>query len=108
MAFLKEGAVKDLVERGPSFDDLLDWASENILYGQENPFQKIMDYANQHGMTIQEFETFINIQLAALANNDDQISLDSQDVLLDLLANIVDEQGSNEIIEDKSYYPRLR
>ncbi len=105
MAFLREGAVKDLIERGPSFDDLLDWSAENILYADENPSAKIVNYAHDHEMTVPEFETFINIQLAALVDKDDNMVLDAKDILQDLLLNIEEGRQHKEINE--SHYPRL-
>ena len=103
MAFLREGAVKDLMMRGPELEDLLDWSAENVLYADENPSPKILDYAREHGMTVSEFEAFINIKLAALGEDSSDEGLDTKEVLHDLLYNIEEGRTHGEINEDLEF-----
>jgi len=111
MAFLREGAVKDLMMRAPELQDLLDWSAENVLYVDENPSPKIKAYANEHGMTVSELESFVNIQLTSLGTDQSDEALDTKDVLMDLLFNIEEGRTHGEINEtkdkEKSFYPRL-
>ena len=94
MAFLREGAVKDLMTRGPNKDTLVQWASQNVLTSRENPGERIREYAHQFGLTVSELESLTNIFLGM-----EQSPSDS-DVLLDLLSSIKEAREFGDIRED--------
>jgi len=112
MPFLREGAVKDLILRGPKLRKLIDWAEENVFGSEEDSAQKIINYARQHGMTVSELETFTNIQLTSLG----QGKSDEKDILQNLLASIEEareygkineHQNKNINMKDSILMPRL-
>ena len=94
MAFLREGAVKNLMTRGPNKDTLVQWASQNVLTSRENPGERIREYAHQFGLTVSELESLTNIFLGM-----EQSPSDS-DVLLDLLSSIKEAREFGDIRED--------
>jgi len=63
MGFLGEGAVKDLLMRGPDLDELVWWANEYVLAGLRKPYAEIKRYGEEFDMTPEQFKSFCNIQL---------------------------------------------
>jgi hypothetical protein len=108
MAFLREGAIKDLLMRGPNKDELLQWASENVLYSRSKTYDKISQYASQFGLSVSELESLANI-FAANENNPSNL-----DILSDLLSNIKGGKEEDPINEDLEFdrstnpYDKLR
>jgi len=93
MAFLKEGAVKDLMMRGPNKDELIQWASENVLMTTVNPDQKIREYASQFGLSVSELETLAKIFMGM------EQEPSEADVLSDLLSTIEEGRQMKDIAE---------
>jgi len=93
MAFLKEGAVKDLMMRGPNKDELIQWASENVLMTTVNPDQKIREYASQFGLSLSELETLAKIFMGMEQDPSEA------DVLSDLLSTIEEGRQMKDIAE---------
>lgn len=94
MSFLREGAVKDLLLRGPSIDELIQWSSDLVL-SRDNPVTKISDYARDHGLTIPELESLTNIYIGMVNSEQDKKSLYS------LLSLIEDSTKYNSVMENK-------
>jgi hypothetical protein len=108
MAFLREGAVKDLVTRGPKLEDVVTWAEDFVVDDDVVPSpSSISDYIRGHGLSHEEFVTLVNILLGEAEDPH------SEDVLMKLLAELENReikeayQNKRNIMEESIKMPRL-
>ena len=105
MAFLKEGAVKDLVTRGPKLEDMVAWAEDFVIHDDVVPTPSIPDYARGHGLTVSQLETLANIHLG------DAEDPHSEEVLMKLIGELeafeINESNKTKDMKESIKMPRL-
>jgi hypothetical protein len=91
---LNEGAVKDLILRGPGKDSMIIWAAY-----QNAPFtiEELQKYATENELSIMELKTLIEIYMEDATDNEIEILSDMEIVILETER----EGGLNEEFIDK-------
>jgi hypothetical protein len=79
MSFLREGAISNLLLHGPSKGELVNWAAENLIYS-DNPYEILVQYAEEKELSIPELEALTNIYLTE--DNSRSVNNALSDILL--------------------------
>ncbi len=90
---LNEGAVRDLILRGPGREPMIIWASKNAPFSIE----ELQEYAAENELSIRELKTIIEIYMEDATDEEMEILSDMEIVILETER----EGGLNEAFEDK-------
>jgi hypothetical protein len=92
MKKLNEGAVKDLLLRGPDKNELYSWAYETIIYGSGDPIEEIKEYLELYELSSSELQTLASIYM-------EDADEDEMEVFSDLVTQIVEAKNNGELNE---------
>jgi hypothetical protein len=90
--FLNEGAVKDLILRGPGREPLLIWAQHHAPFDIED----LIRYAQENELSLKELKVLLEIYMEDATN-------DETEILSDMEIVILENEREGEISEDFKY-----